>query len=101
MIVEVRAPQDEAKIVPNRLSESLSSDFGREKSIEKACREASRATRGAQVARGAVGASRGAQGARPLPSPNLLILLGILSVRASLSLSLTINLPMYLHALTT
>ena len=53
MIFEVRAPQDEAKIVPNRLSEPLSSDFGREKSIEKACREASRATRGAQVARGA------------------------------------------------
>ena len=53
MFFEVRAPQDEAKIVPNRLSEPLSSDFGREKSIEKACREACRATRGAQVARGA------------------------------------------------
>ena len=51
MFFEVRAPQDEAKIVPNRLSEPLSSDFGRAKSIEKACREASRATRGAQVAR--------------------------------------------------
>ena len=57
MFFEVRAPQDEAKIVPNRLSEPLSSDFGHEKSIEKACREASRATRGDEVARGA---SRGA-----------------------------------------
>ena len=53
MFFEVRASQDEAKIAPNRLSQPLSSDFGREKSIEKACREASRATRGAQVARGA------------------------------------------------
>ena len=59
MIFKCWAPQDEAKIVPNRLSEPLSSDFGRETSIEKACREASRATRGAQVARGACrGASR-------------------------------------------
>ena len=53
MIFEVRAPQDEAKIFPNCLSEPLSSDFGRAKSIEKACREASRATQSAQVARGA------------------------------------------------
>ena len=53
MIFEVRAPQDEAKIVPNRLSEPLSSDFERAKSLERACREAFRATRGAQVARGA------------------------------------------------
>ena len=35
MFFEVRAPQDEAKIVPNRLSEPLSSDFGRAKSLEK------------------------------------------------------------------
>ena len=71
MFFEVRAPQDEAKIVPNRLSEPLSSDFGREKSIEKACREASRATRGAQVARGACReACRGAKWRRPFaPSP--------------------------------
>ena len=58
MIFEVRAPQDEAKIVPNRLSEPLSSDFGREKSIEKACREASRATRGAQDRSGGLSEAR-------------------------------------------
>ena len=63
MIFEVRAPQDEAKIVPNRLSEPLSSGFGRAKSTEEACREASRATRGAQVARKASRkASRGESG---------------------------------------
>ena len=62
MFFEGRVPQDEAKIVPNRLLEPLSSDFGREQSIEKACREASRATRGAQGGRGAWrGACREAQ----------------------------------------
>ena len=35
MFFEVRAPQDEAKIVPNRLSEPLSSDFEGEKSFEE------------------------------------------------------------------
>ena len=67
MIFEVRAPQDEAKIVPNRLSEPLSSDFGREKSIEKACREASRATRGAQDRSGGLSEPVG-QPDRPTPS---------------------------------
>ena len=71
MIFEVRAPQDEAKIVPNRLSEPPLSDFGREKSIEEACREASRATRAAQVARGACrGASRGGPGRAPFRAPD-------------------------------
>ena len=45
MIFKVWAPQDEAKIVPNRLSEPLSSDFGGEKSLERA----RRATRGGSV----------------------------------------------------
>ena len=67
MFFEVRAPQDEAKIVPNRLSEPLSSDFGREKSIEKACREASRATRGAQVARAAFRGPRVARAPSGIP----------------------------------
>ena len=58
MIFEVRAPQDEAKIVPSRVSEPLSSDFGREKSVETPCREACRATRGAQVARGGLSGSQ-------------------------------------------
>ncbi len=70
MFFEGRAPQDEAKIVPNRFSEPLSSDFGRAKSIEKACREASRATRGAQVARGACReACRAARSAHSFPIP--------------------------------
>ena len=70
MFFEVRAPQDEAKIVPNRLSEPLSSDFGREKSIEKACREACRATRGAQG--GARGLSGGPVEARWFAHPRVL-----------------------------
>ena len=53
MFFEVRAPQEEANIIPNHLLEPLLNDFGREKSIEKACREVSRATQCAQVARGA------------------------------------------------
>ena len=77
MLFEVRAPQDEAKIVPSRLSEPLSSDFGREKSIEKACREASRATRGAQVARGGLSGSQVAPPVRDSPKRRRPILLGI------------------------
>ena len=50
---EVRAPQEGPQIDRNRLLVGLSGAFGREKSLERACREACRATRGAQVARGA------------------------------------------------
>ena len=68
MFFKVRALEDEARIVSKRLSEPLLSDFGRAKSLERACREACQATRGTQVARGAC---RVGQVARA-PSPSRL-----------------------------